>query len=182
MKEELDLGVVELFRWLLPEERALIASRMGRQQFPKRAIIFAQGSPGHELYIISSGRVEISLTRDEVVVVLAELTENSFFGELAWLTEKTRSATAQALTPVVAYSISRAAFLALYEDSPGIAAKLLRSLAEILSDRILATNSQLETYFLINQAIVDSEQFRNLYIAAHKKAPSSSGQDITLSR
>lgn len=182
MKDELDLRAVELFRWLLPDELSVLTGHMERRQFPKGEIIFSQGSPGSDLYIIRSGRVEISLNRGGMVVVLTELDENAFFGELAWLTEQTRSATARALTPVVVYSISRSTFLDLYDRSPGVAGKLLRALAESLSDRILATNAQLETHFLIDQAIVDSEQFRKLYIVAHRKAPSSSGQDITLSR
>lgn len=182
MKEKLDLRAVELFRWLLPEELSVLEGRMERHRFAKGEVIFTQGSPGSDLYIIESGRVEVSLNRGGVVVVLAELGENSFFGELAWLTEQSRSATARALTPVVAYSISRSTLVDLYDRSPGVACKLLRALAESLSDRVLTTNAQLELYFLINQAIVDSEQFRNLYISVHKRAPSSSGQDITLSR
>ena len=62
----------------------------------------------------------------------------------------------------------------IVSENAKVAAKFLLAMGEDLCNRILATNTNLENYFLINKAIVDNESFRNLYILTHR-APSSRG-------
>jgi len=101
--------------------------------------------------------------------VLAELGESSFFGEMALITDKPRTATATALIDSEVYALSKEEFQRLLMKEPQLSARMLLAIAEILCDRIQSTNENLETYFLINRAIVDNEQFRRLYIHSHVK-------------
>ena len=137
-------------------------------------VIIKEGTTGDEMYIIESGRVEVYLTRGDVVLLLSELQETSFFGEMTLLTNKPRSATVKAKSNCRLLVLKKQDFMKIIEENPKVAAKFLMAMGEDLSNRIMATNANLENYFLINQAIVDNKSFRDLYILTHK-APSSSG-------
>ena len=155
---------VKLFENLTEDEIAIVAKEMKEKDFGANVRVFEEKSAGDELYIIKKGKVEITLTRDESVLVLAELGEYSFFGEMAVLTSKVRSASVTTVEPCSFYILKSNKLLSLVDSHPRIAANIFMALAEVLSNRIAKTNDNLETYFLINKAIVDNEQFRRLYI------------------
>ena len=155
---------VKLFENLTEDEIAIVAKEMKEKDFGANVRVFEERSAGDELYIIKKGKVEITLTRDESVLVLAELGEYSFFGEMAVLTSKVRSASVTTVEPCSFYILKSNKLLSLVDSHPRIAANIFMALAEVLSNRIAKTNDNLETYFLINKAIVDNEQFRRLYI------------------
>ncbi|MCK4574861.1 cyclic nucleotide-binding domain-containing protein [candidate division WOR-3 bacterium] len=155
---------VKLFENLTEDEIAIVAKEMKEKDFGANVRVFEEKSAGDELYIIKKGKVEITLTRDESVLVLAELGEYSFFGEMAVLTSKARSASVTTVEPCSFYILKSNKLLSLVDSHPRIAANIFKALAEVLSNRIAKTNDNLETYFLINKAIVDNEQFRRLYI------------------
>ena len=155
---------VELFKNLSNEEIEIVAKGLKKKDFDANTKVFDEKSIGDELYIIQKGKVEITLVRDESILVLAELGKYSFFGEMAVLTEKERSASVTTVEPSSFYILKRDKLLSFIDSHPRIAASIFQALAEVLSNRIAKTNDNLETYFLINQAIVDNEQFRRFYI------------------
>ncbi len=63
----------------------------------KGEIIFKENSIGNDMYIISSGQVQISKCKDDKIVILDILGEKEFFGEMALFNDKKRTATAEAL-------------------------------------------------------------------------------------
>lgn len=64
-------------------------------------IIFRQGYPGDNAYIVISGQVEIvDMIPDGPEFRIAVLDAGQMFGELALLDDKPRSATARAITDV----------------------------------------------------------------------------------
>ncbi len=140
----------------------------------ENTVIIKEGTTDEEMFIIESGRVEVYLKRGDVVVLLSELQEASFFGEIALLTDKPPSATVKAKTDCRLLVLKKQDFMDIVSENPKVAAKFLLAVGEDLCNRITATNANLENYFLINQAIVDNELFRKLYILTHR-APSSSG-------
>lgn len=144
------------------------------REIPEGTVIIKEGTDGEDMFLIESGRVEIYLTRGDVVLLLTELQESSFFGEMSILTSKPRSATAKAKTDVRLLVLKKKDFMDIVNENPKVAAKFLLAMGEDFCNRIITTNTNLENYFLINQAIVDNKAFRELYILAHK-APSSSG-------
>jgi signal-transduction protein with cAMP-binding, CBS, and nucleotidyltransferase domain len=169
-----EISKVPLFKYLTPQEIDWMLVKWRPKEVPKETIIVKEGTAGDEMYIIDAGRVEVFLTRGDVIVLLSELEESSFFGEMALLTGKTRSATVKAKTDCRLLILKKQSFLDIINENPKVAAKFLMGMCESLSNRIMITNTNLENYFLVNQAIVDNESFRNLYILTHK-APSSSG-------
>ncbi len=69
--------------------------------------IFKIGDPGDALYFIQSGQVEILSAEGKRVAVLAD---GAFFGEMALISDRTRSATAKAKTFCDVYMLEKSAF------------------------------------------------------------------------
>ncbi len=171
MAIEETLKRIQLMKYLSPEELQLFEGKLDRREYAAGAAVFKERTPGDELFLITKGSVEVSIERNNAKLVLADLPENSFFGEMALITERPRSATATTHSACELYALSRSRFHELLEEQPKLSVRFLLALSEILCGRILSTNENLETYFLINKAIVDNEQFRKLYIHSHAKQP-----------
>src|SRR5215470_5566245 len=59
------------------------------------AVLFCSGDDGDAMYLIESGRVRITITdEDQKEITLAELAQGDFFGEMAIIDGKQRSADA----------------------------------------------------------------------------------------
>ncbi len=169
-----ELEKVRLFKYMTPQEVSWMLVRWQSREVPEGSVIVKEGTTGDEMFIIESGRVEIYLVRGDVVLLLTELQESFFFGEMSIMTDKPRSVTVKAKTDTRLLVLKKRDFTDVVNENPKVAAKFLQAMTEDLCNRILTTNRNLENYFLINQAIVDNKSFRDLYILA-QKAPSSSG-------
>ncbi|MDX8409287.1 MAG: cation:proton antiporter [Mariprofundales bacterium] len=86
--------------------------------------VIAEGSHGDALYIISRGCVEVSRGQGAQRVVLAELHEGDFFGEMALLGDRVRKATVVAVQSVTLLRLSRIKVLALSKQYPEVARQL----------------------------------------------------------
>jgi len=74
--------------------------------FKDGEVIFEENSFGQDIYIIESGKVEISRHIGRVKTTIAVLERGAFFGEMAPITESPRSATATAVGNVHLTSLS----------------------------------------------------------------------------
>ena len=109
------------------------------------AVIFEEGSIGHEFYIIKSGKVEISHSIGEREKVIAVLQEGDFFGEMALLTDAPRSATAKAAGEVQLMALSMDEIFGHMEVDPQLTVKLLRHILETLATRLRNANAALSS-------------------------------------
>jgi hypothetical protein len=83
-----------LFSDFSPTELSDVLARLRHQSFDPGAIIVKEGDPGESLFVLSQGRVRVIGTGPGgKPVTLAELGEGDFFGEVALLTGKPRTAT-----------------------------------------------------------------------------------------
>ncbi|MEO0263273.1 MAG: cyclic nucleotide-binding domain-containing protein [candidate division WOR-3 bacterium] len=163
------LNEVSLFKGLKEEELKEIYKNLEEKEYESGRIIFEEGAPGNEMYIIKEGKVEVRLKRGDLILVLAELKKGDFFGEFSLVSDVERSATCIAIQNSKIFSLSKENFWKIVQKNSRIGVIILKNLAEEMAERIRETNKNLETYFLINQAIIDNEQFRRLYISAKKK-------------
>ena len=95
-------------------------------------IIFKEGDEAQQLFVIKSGEVAIQSGNR----MLAELSTNHIFGEMALIDDAPRSATAVAKTDVELVAISEKQFLFLVSQTPFFALKVMR----VLARRLRATN------------------------------------------
>jgi len=91
-------------------------------------ILTEQGQPGREFFILVEGAVDVRRSGRK----LADLGPGDWFGEIAILTYKPRTATVTATSPVRLLVISDRAFRRVVETMPRIALKVLRNVAERL--------------------------------------------------
>ena len=97
--------------------------------------LFYQGDSADNAYVIEDGWISISRTDDlDNEMVLSNLSKGELFGELAIFDEKTRSATATALSNVELTVIPRKYFLAMIKENPEQMGRLLSNFAKRLRD------------------------------------------------
>jgi CRP-like cAMP-binding protein len=89
---------------------------MAAERYPKRSIIFQEGDPGTDLYVVESGVVRISTDSLEgEEAILGEVHACESFGELGLIDGAARSASATAATDVVLLRLPGPAFRELFE-------------------------------------------------------------------
>ena len=102
-------------------------------------MLFREGEKGAEMYLIRSGKVEISHSAGGQKKVLATLSEGSFLGEMAIVDEAPRSATAIAVADVSLLILDRSAFKAQLQENP-----MIEYLITSLVKRLRETNEQVK--------------------------------------
>jgi CRP-like cAMP-binding protein len=132
---------VPIFQRLSDEHLTYLSARLGERSYPRGATIFHQGSEGDELHLIVSGQVRIFTNSESGQELSVRIfADGAFFGELALLDGRPRSASAEAMRATTTLTLHRTAFLQAIEAFPGIAITVL----EELSGRLRATNTYIE--------------------------------------
>jgi CRP-like cAMP-binding protein len=98
--------------------------------YPKDAMIFSEGEPGEELYIIQKGSVKITKIVDDNEVLLAVLKTGDIFGEMALLESKPRAAGAIAYEDCQLMAVNRINFEQMIKTQPQMISRLTTLLAE----------------------------------------------------
>jgi SulP family sulfate permease len=147
--DEIPLAGVDLLSTLTSAELEAVEHHTRRETFPRGKIIFREGDPGKELFIVTKGRASAYLNLiNGGDIRLATFAPGTIFGELAILDTGPRSASVVADDDVICYVLSEQQFAALAKDAPAVAIKLLSGLGRELSRRLRRANQtihQLET-------------------------------------
>lgn len=114
----IDRKIKVFFSWILeaifPQEAVQLkiepSQTIAQLHYEKDEIIFQQGDLGDYLYILTQGSVGVFKQKDGKTSQIATLTEGAYFGEMALINNKTRSATIQCLSPVDVLAIKKADF------------------------------------------------------------------------
>jgi CRP-like cAMP-binding protein len=114
------------------------AGEMNRS-YKKDNIIFCEGEPGDELFIIQKGAVKIIKITEDNEILLAVLKVGDIFGEMALLESKPRAAGAVAYEDCTLMAVNRDNFQMMIQTQP----QLIARLTTLLSERIWLIYSQL---------------------------------------
>ena len=131
---------VPLFASLKDEAAHELQTLLQIRHVASGTTLFRAGDKGDALYLIQGGRVRIAVTdHDQREVVLAELAQGDFFGEMAIIDGKQRSADATVFEDARLSVLSREDFLRFINHNPNIALELLSATFERLrtTDRML---------------------------------------------
>ena len=112
--------------------KLLVGHDIPTRSYKAGDIIFREGDPATELFIIKEGRVDI-LSGNRL---LDGIDGHGIFGEMALIDAASRSATAVAASDVTVVPISEKQFLFLVSQTPFFALNLLK----VLARRLRATN------------------------------------------
>jgi CRP/FNR family transcriptional regulator, cyclic AMP receptor protein len=114
------------------------------RDFAAGTVLFHEGQPGDFMYVVATGEVEIRRTVGETELQLAILPPGEFFGEMAILNSRPRSATAVVRVPSRLIVIEGRTFEAMLRARPEIALRIIKSLAL----RLESANQQVELLLL----------------------------------
>ena len=107
---------------------------------PSGTRLFHKGDNGDAMYLVERGRVRISITdNDGHEVTLAENAQGDFFGEMALIDGRQRSADASVIEDARLAVLSRPDFLSFVRSSPDLALEMLAA----LTDRLRRTDELL---------------------------------------
>ena len=109
------------------------------RNYPKDTMIFSECQSGQDMFIIQSGQVKISKVVDDNEVILAVLQRGDFFGEMALLENKPRSASAIAHEDCVLMAVNRKNF----DQMVATQAQLITRLTVTLAERLWSMSRQL---------------------------------------
>ena len=136
------LRSVPLFASLDDEAASELRSLLSDKIVPKNTRLFRQGEQGNAMYLIESGRVRISIRDDDdEEVILAELAQGDFFGEMSIIDGRQRSADAKVIDDARLAILSRDAFLSFVRSNPDVALEMLSA----LTDRLRRTDDLLRS-------------------------------------
>jgi sigma-B regulation protein RsbU (phosphoserine phosphatase) len=124
---EAALRQVPLFSRLPPAALDTLADNIGRRRVPAGAILFNQGEPGLECFVILSGQLEVITFVNGDELRLDVYHPGQIIGEMALLDRSPRSATVRALADADLVVLDEAAFKTLLAANPDLAMSLLRS-------------------------------------------------------
>jgi CRP-like cAMP-binding protein len=114
------------------------------KRFSTGTVLFREGDRGEEMFILQSGKVKISKKIRGVEKTLATLEKGEFFGEMAILNDKPRSASAETIEDSDMLVIDRKTFETLLRSNVEIAIRFIKRLA----DRLRETNDQMEALMI----------------------------------
>lgn len=129
------LESIALFRSLNREDLQALRLITRERRLAPNQEVFREGDPGDGVYFVKDGFVEISsLVGNAKRHVFSRLGDGEFFGEMAVLEQRPRSATATAVTDAEVYFIPRGDMLALIERSPVLSFNLLQQISHRLRE------------------------------------------------
>ncbi len=114
------------------------------RDFPRGTVLFREGDPGSEMYVVQRGRVEISARVGQVEKVLSTLGQGEFLGEMSILNRAPRSATATCVEDCQLLVVDARTFEAMIRASSEIAVRMIQKLAA----RLAEADRQIESLLL----------------------------------
>jgi CRP/FNR family cyclic AMP-dependent transcriptional regulator len=124
---------VPLFSHLSDQELGRILAVARTRTHPRNSIILFENDPGDALFVVLAGEVKVVLAgEDGREVILSILKEGDFFGEMALIDDRPRSANVVATADSILLVLHRGDFQACLEENPRIAFGLLQELSRRL--------------------------------------------------
>ncbi len=145
MIDAAELKQQKLLGELNEKELFVIAGMIALEKFAKGAAILKDGDAARGIFLIRSGKVEISkLTSGGWKQTLAVLAQHQFFGELSAVEDnQSHSADVTALDDSEFFLIRKDDLRKLEASEPAIMYKIMRSIARVASRNVRAMNDKL---------------------------------------
>jgi CRP-like cAMP-binding protein len=134
-----------VFQGLRQNELQILSRYLNREQYNKGKEIFRQGDKGDALFFITQGLADITIDLPGTARKkrLQTLSSGTFFGEMALLDGKPRSANVVARDNLVCYRLTLENFNQLQKDNPKISITLLTNISRTIATRLRLTNDMI---------------------------------------
>jgi len=135
------LSQVGVFSLLASHEIENVADHLTTVSLDAGEILFHEGEPGNDLYILATGKAAVSIRLpDGSDREIAQFAPGDFFGEMSIFDNAPRSATCSALEKSTLYSLSKDAFGDVISLHPKVAMKLMYRMLHITTQRLRGTS------------------------------------------
>ncbi len=144
---------------------ARVAAALEEKDYADGQAVFAEGDPGDSLYFIVKGCIRIEKRTEAAGAAhktLAVLEAGDYFGEMALLDQKARSASAVAAGGATILRLSKAAFDQMQGKSSVAGMSVLFAMIRTSSERIRRLSAQLVVYDEVGKAIGESRDLQTL--------------------
>ena len=126
------------FSVLTPALFRMAVERVRLIQLAAGETLFSKGDPGDTLYVVAWGEIAVLVPQE-----VARLSEGDFFGEIALLADRPRTATVRATVDSQVLALDRQLLVDLVAASPD----LLKVLLRFLRERLIATLAETSPIF-----------------------------------
>ena len=109
------------------------------KSYANKTFVFQQGDHSHSLFVLLSGKVQLSIQGNGVVF---EASPGDFFGEIGFISQGLRAASARTLSDSVIMEISNSDYNLLLGQQPRICAIMMQHIAENLAEHLLRSNNR----------------------------------------
>lgn len=145
----------------IPEDKLSAFSHILRPIDGKAGqVVFEEGSHGDSLYIVAEGAVRIEKKveagGDHGYKALARVGEGQFFGEMALVEERPRSARAVLDEDGLLLQLSKSVLFKWLKAEPETAISLLIQLMNVISGRLRSTSEELTLLFDLSHLILET--------------------------
>ena len=147
------------------EALARLAAALDQKDYADGQTVFAEGDPGDSMYFIVTGCIRIEKRAQATSAahkVLAVLEAGDYFGEMALLDQKPRSASAVAAGGATILRLSKAAFDQMQVKSSVAGMSVLFAMIRTSSERIRRLSAQVVVYDEVGKAIGESRELQTL--------------------
>jgi CRP/FNR family transcriptional regulator, cyclic AMP receptor protein len=123
---------------------------------PAGTMLFRQGDPGEEMFVISRGRVRLMLMHEDHEKEIGLLGPGDFFGELSLLYGAPRTASAQIVEDTTLVSIRRDVFAMMMQDDLDVVFRMMNVIGQRLghgNDRVRGQMQRLAYLQILGHAV-----------------------------
>jgi CRP/FNR family transcriptional regulator, cyclic AMP receptor protein len=175
-----ELKSIAVLQTMDRDARSRLAEALEQKGYTEGQTVFAEGDPGDSMYFIVSGCIRIEKRAQAAAAsskTLAVLECGDYFGEMALLDQKPRSAAAVAAGPVKVLRLSKAAFDALQQGGGRAGLDVLFAMIRTSSERIRRLSAQLVVYDEVGKAIGEARDLQALLDVIVQQLVSATGAD-----
>lgn len=129
------LRTVPIFSELTDADIASLARLSSRRRYPKDTVVFFENEEGDFFFMILEGRIKVTILGDDGrEVILSMLGPGDFFGEMALVTNRRRTATVTATESTEAMEIEAFYFKPFLIKNPSVAVAILEGVVNRLRE------------------------------------------------
>jgi CRP/FNR family transcriptional regulator, cyclic AMP receptor protein len=144
---------------------ARLAAALEEKEYADGQLVFAEGDPGDSMYFLVKGCVHIekhAQAASAAQKTLAVLEAGDYFGEMALLDQKPRSASAVSAGGARLLRLSKAAFDQIQRHSNAAGMSVLFAMIRTSSERIRRLSTQVVVYDEVGKAIGEARDLQAL--------------------
>ncbi len=165
------------------EALARLAAVLEEKEYADGQTIFNEGDPGDSMYFIVKGCIRIekrAQAAGAVQKILAVLEAGDYFGEMALLDQKPRSAAAAAAGDASVLRLAKAAFDELQRKSSVAGMSVLFAMIRTSNERIRRLSAQVVVYDEVGKAIGEARELQTLLDVILQQLSTATGADCGL--